>query len=258
MSNEGKLTRRGLMMRFFAGAGAFALAGCEKLSQSTWFPKVLSLGEKATYGAQRLIVPRKAMAQEFPVDDLSIGFRSNGTAAPDSAAYKALAAREFVEYRLRVYGLVERSINLSLADLRRLPSRTQITRHDCVEGWSAIGKWKGARLGALLELAHLKPKARYVVFYCADPMKEDGGGLYYESIDLEDAFHPQTILAYELNGEPLPVKNGAPLRLRVERQLGYKMAKYVMSIEVVEDFSGIEGGKGGYWEDRGYEWYAGI
>jgi DMSO/TMAO reductase YedYZ molybdopterin-dependent catalytic subunit len=87
---------------------------------------------------------------------------------------------------------------------------------------------------------------------------EDGGSLYYESIDLEDAFHPQTILAYELNGEPLPIKNGAPLRLRLERQLGYKMAKYVMRLEIVEDFSGIAGGKGGYWEDRGYEWYAGI
>ena len=125
-------------------------------------------------------------------------------------------------------------------------------------GWSAIGKWKGARLGALLETVRMKPDARYVVFFCADPMEDAPGSLYYESIDLEDAFHPQTILAYELNDEPLPIKNGAPLRLRLERQLGYKMAKYVMRIEIVDDLSGIAGGKGGYWEDQGYAWYAGI
>ena len=149
-------------------------------------------------------------------------------------------------------------MSFGLAEIKALPSRTQITRHDCVEGWSAIGKWKGARLAALLEAVKLKPNARYVVFYCADPMEEDEDSLYYESIDMEDAFHPQTILAYELNDEPLQIKNGAPLRLRLERQLGYKMAKYVMSIEIVEDYSRIRGGKGGYWEDQGYEWYAGI
>jgi DMSO/TMAO reductase YedYZ molybdopterin-dependent catalytic subunit len=147
---------------------------------------------------------------------------------------------------------------LSLAEIRGLPSRTQITRHDCVEGWSAIGEWKGARLSALLEAAHPLPHARYVVFYCADPMETDPGSSYYESIDLEDAFHPQTILAYDLNGGPLPIKNGAPLRLRLERQLGYKMAKYVMRLELVEHLSSIRGGEGGYWEDQGYEWYAGI
>ena len=169
-----------------------------------------------------------------------------------------MADRGFKDYRLSVGGLVERPMTFSLADLRKLPSRTQITRHDCVEGWSAIGMWKGARLSALLEAVHLKPNARYVVFYCADPMEEDGSSPYYESIDMEDAFHPQTILAYELNGKPLPIPNGAPLRLRLERQLGYKMAKYVMRLEIVEDLSRIAGGKGGYWEDHGYEWYAGI
>jgi DMSO/TMAO reductase YedYZ molybdopterin-dependent catalytic subunit len=123
---------------------------------------------------------------------------------------------------------------------------------------TTVGEWKGARLGALLEAVRPKSEVRYVVFHCADPMEEDGSSPYYESIDMEDAFHPQTILAYELNDEPLPVANGAPLRLRLERQLGYKMAKYVMRIELVEDFSKIAGGKGGYWEDQGYEWYAGI
>jgi DMSO/TMAO reductase YedYZ molybdopterin-dependent catalytic subunit len=258
MSNDNELTRRGLMARLLAGASVLVLGGCERLSETAWFPRVLGLGEKATYKIQRLVVPRKAMVQEFPGTDLSPQFRSNGTSMPDNPTYMALASKGFADYRLEIGGLVERPMTLSLTEIRKLPSRTQITRHDCVEGWSAIGKWKGARLSALLEAVHLKPNARYIVFHCADPMEEDGSSLYYESIDLEDAFHPQTILAYELNDEPLPIKNGAPIRLRLERQLGYKMAKYVMSLEIVEDFSGIAGGEGGYWEDRGYEWYAGV
>ncbi len=258
MRNDGNLTRRSLITRLLAGTGLLVLSGCEKLSETTWFPKVLGFGEKATYRVQRLIMPRKAMAQEFTKDDLSPHFRSNGTSMPDNPIYRKLAARGFMRYRLKIDGLVERPLRLSLGEIRKLPSRTQITRHDCVEGWSAIGMWKGVRLSALLEEAELKPNARYIVFHCADPMEEDGTSPYYESIDLEDAFHPQTILAYELNGEPLPIPNGAPLRLRLERQLGYKMAKYVMRIEVVEDFSTMGGGKGGYWEDQGYEWYAGI
>ena len=258
MSEDSMLNRRSFMARLLAAAGVVALGGCEKLSETNWFPQVLGLGEKATYKAQRLIVPRKAMAQEFSEADLSPQFRSNGTAMPNNPAYTTLAADGFQNYRLQVGGLVERPLSFSLADLRTLPSRTQITRHDCVEGWSVIGKWKGTRLSALLETVHLKPMARYVIFSCADPMEEDGTSPYYESIDLEDAFHPQTILAYDLNDQPVPIKNGAPLRLRVERQLGYKMAKYVMRVEAVADLSAIAGGKGGYWEDRGYEWYAGI
>ena len=258
MSDDGHLTRRSLITRLIAGASLLVLGGCQKLSETTWFPKVMGLGEKATYKIQRLVLPRKAMAQEFAETDLSPQFRSNGTSMPDNPAYEALAAKGFTDYRLEIGGLVEKPMTLSLAELRQYPSRTQITRHDCVEGWSAIGMWKGVRLGSLLEAVHLKPNARYVIFFCADPMEEDGSSPYYESVDLEDAFHPQTILAYELNGKPLPIPNGAPLRLRLERQLGYKMAKYVMRLEIVEDFSGIAGGNGGYWEDQGYEWYAGI
>ncbi len=258
MTEGTKFSRRSLLVRLFAGTCAVTLSGCRKLSESTWFTNILGLGEKVTYKAQRLLLPRKAMSQEFTEADLSAQFRSNGTALPRNEAYHAMADNGFADYRLVVDGLVARPGKFSLADLRALPSRTQITRHDCVEGWSAIGKWKGARLGALLEAVQLQPNARYVVFHCADPMEPDGSSPYYESIDLDDAFHPQTILAYELNGKALPIKNGAPLRLRLERQLGYKMAKYVMRLEIVEDFSHIGGGKGGYWEDQGYEWYAGI
>ena len=249
--------RRNFLMQALAAGSAVLLAGCDRLSRTEWFPQMLASAEKLSQGAQRLVTARKSMAQEFTEADLSPTFRSNGTANPDSPTYQALATKGFAAYRLAVSGLVENPRSFSLAELRALPSRTQITRHDCVEGWSAIGKWKGAQLSALLDAVQPKPEARYVVFHCADPMDEIGTK-YYESIDMDDARHPQTLLAYELNDQRLPIANGAPIRLRVERQLGYKMAKYVMAIEFVSRFDHIAGGKGGYWEDRGYEWYAGI
>jgi DMSO/TMAO reductase YedYZ molybdopterin-dependent catalytic subunit len=251
-------SRRRFFARMTSAAAALALAGCDALSRTEWFPKVLGGAEKLNHAAGSVVAGRKAMAQEFTADDLSPMFRSNGTARPNSAAYDALAANGFADYALEVSGLVEKPGKFSLADLRAMPSRTQITRHDCVEGWSAIGQWKGVRFAALLDAVRLKPNARYVVFHCADPMEDDGTQPYYESIDLDDAYHVQTLLAYELNGAALPIKNGAPLRLRVERQLGYKQAKYVMRLEIVESFANIAGGNGGYWEDQGYQWYAGI
>lgn len=252
-----KNRRRLFLSRALGTAAALMMAGCDRLSRTDWFPKVLGTAERLSSGAQHLVTSRKSMAQEFSESDLSPQFRSNGTDTPESPQYRALAARDFADYRLQVEGLVEQPIALSLAQLRELPSRTQITRHDCVEGWSAIGKWKGVQLSHLLERARPRAEARYVVFRCADPM-EEGGTKYYESIDMEDAYHPQTILAYELNDKLLPIANGAPIRVRIERQLGYKMAKYIMSIELVASFEKIGGGKGGYWEDRGYQWYAGI
>ncbi|WP_296895412.1 molybdopterin-binding protein [Thiobacillus sp.] len=249
--------RRHFLQRALAAGGALLLSGCDQLSRSSWFTRMLDSAEKLTFGAQRLLLPRKAMAQEFTEADLSPDFRSNGTSNPVNPLYQALAANRFADYRLQIGGLVAQPRTYSLDDLKALPSRTQITRHDCVEGWSAIGKWKGVPLSRVLEQVQPQPSARYVVFYCADPM-DDLGTRYYESIDMDDALHAQTLLAYELNDEPLPIKNGAPIRVRVERQLGYKMAKYVMQIELVERLDHIAGGKGGYWEDQGYEWYAGI
>ena len=244
------------------GAGA-AMAGlwasaCDRLNENPGVTRVLESAEGLTLRAQRLVMDRKALAREFAPADISADFRANGSIDPDDPEYLAQKAGGFAGYRLAVGGLVERPLSLSLAELRDQPARTQITRHDCVEGWSSIGKWTGARLGPLLDRAGLKPNARYVVFHCADNLGGGPGGRYYESIDLIDAYHPQTILAYEMNDAPLPVRHGAPLRLRVERQLGYKHAKYVMRIEVVEDFAHIGGGQGGFWEDRGYAWYAGI
>lgn len=250
-------SRRLFITRALGATGAMVLAGCDKLSSTEWFTRTLGKADALNYGAAHAVA-RKAMAQEFAPADLSPSFRSNGTAEPDNPEYRALAQGAFGDYRLVVDGLVEQPARFSLADLRALPSRTQITRHDCVEGWSAIGKWQGARLSAVLRAVRPNPAARYVVFHCADPMEADGRDLYYESVDLDDAYHEQTILAYALNDAPLPVANGAPIRLRVERQLGYKHAKYVMRIELVESFAGIRGGRGGYWEDQGYQWYAGI
>jgi DMSO/TMAO reductase YedYZ molybdopterin-dependent catalytic subunit len=251
-------SRRRFIRGLAASLAALGVAGCDRLSQSEWFPKVLESAEKLNERAAKIVTGRRAMAQEFTAADLSPTFRSNGTARPNNPEYAALAAQGFDRYALDVGGLVARPRRFSLADLRALPSRTQITRHDCVEGWSAIGKWQGARLSALLDAVEPTPAARYVVFHCADPMDDDGGSPYYESIDMDDAYHEQTLLAYALNDKPLPVANGAPIRLRVERQLGYKHAKYVMRVELVDSFAGIGDGKGGYWEDQGYQWYAGI
>ena len=249
--------RRRFLARMFGATAATTLAGCNQLSLTSWAPKVLDSAEKLSQGAANLFA-RKAMAQEFSPADLSPTFRSNGTREPNSDAYRQLAGGGFAAYRLQVGGLVDIPTEFSLDQLRALPARTQITRHDCVDGWSAIGKWKGARLAALLQSVKPQPRARFAVFYCADPMERDGTDLYYESVDLDDAYHEQTILAYELNDQPLPVPNGAPVRLRVERQLGYKHAKYVLRIELVESFAKIAGGRGGYWEDQGYQWFAGI
>jgi DMSO/TMAO reductase YedYZ molybdopterin-dependent catalytic subunit len=239
------------------GAGGLLLSGCDQLSHSPSVKRVLDTAAAVNYSAQRLLLTANGpLAPEFKPADIAPTFRANGSTYPGTDEYKRLMDSNFSTYRLVVEGLVHHPLSFSLDDLRKLPSRTQITRHDCVEGWSCIGQWTGVQLGLLLKAAGLAPGAAYVVFRCADDM--GGGYLYYESVDLADAFHPQTILAYALNGQPLPVAHGAPVRLRVERQLGYKQAKYVMRVQVVDSFAGISGGKGGFWEDQGYAWYAGI
>jgi DMSO/TMAO reductase YedYZ molybdopterin-dependent catalytic subunit len=216
--------------------------------------------ENLTRHAQRLFAGTHTLAPEFSKKDIAAVFRANGTLNPDTADYSAHAANGFRDWRIEVGGLVERPLSLSMAELRALPSRTQITRHDCVEGWSCIGEWTGTPLKLVLAAAKPKATARYVVFHCADNMSQEGDAaqFYYESLDLLEATHPQTLLAYELNGQALPIEHGAPVRLRAERQLGYKMAKFVNRIELVDSYAYVNGGRGGYWEDQGYSWYAGI
>lgn len=250
------LPRRQFLVRLGAGAGGLLLAGCDKLNANPDFRDALSLGEKMHYGAQRALTGRNELAREFRPDQMSPIFRANGNTRPGGTEYQAHVDSGFADWRLKVDGLVARPLSLSLAQLQSMPTREQITRHDCVEGWSAIGKWAGPQLSRLLDVARLSPRAKFIVFHCADQM---GANPYYESIDLVDAFHPQTILAWRMNDQMLPVRHGAPIRLRVERQLGYKQAKFVMRIEARERLDDLFGGKGGSWEDRvDYQWYAGI
>ncbi len=250
------LTRRGLLVGASLAAPTLLLGGCDRLGASPSFRDiVLGSGEWLSYRVHRLI-GSEALAHEFDPSQMSPEFRTNGNTRPRSDAYLAHAQAGFADWRLRVDGLVDKPADLGLAELRAMPARSQITRHDCVEGWSAIGKWTGVPLGDLLRTVGLQPQARYIVFHCADDFSGTG---YYESIDLIDAFHPQTILAYGMNDADLAMGHGAPLRLRVERQLGYKQAKFIMRVEAVASLAGVGAGKGGFWEDTiDYDWYAGI
>ena len=264
------ITRRAALVGGLGGSG-LVLSGCAKivgadtLTGNAAFQHVLNFAQGWDHHSQRFLQGGGALAREYRTADLSPRFKSNGTLHPGGDAYAAAVANGFNDWRLTIDGMVARPLSLSLDQLRALPARTQITRHDCVEGWSAIGQWTGGPLGLLLKAAQVAPAARYAVFYCADnlngePAKggEQAPGQYYESLGLADLFHPQTLIAYAMNGAPLEIGHGAPLRLRVERQLGYKHAKYLQRIQLVDRLDGINGGKGGYWEDRGYEWYAGI
>jgi len=248
------LPRRGWLQGAGASLAALALSGCNKIAEDAKVVRVLAGAEVLSRNVQRLI-GRGALAREFTRADITPNFKANGSTDPPDADYKAMVASGFADWKLVVDGLVERPLALSLAQLRALPARTQITRHDCVEGWSCIGEWSGAKLGVLMEMAGLKPQAKHIILHCADTL---GDAKYYETLDVFDVFHPQTILAYDMNGAPLTVAHGAPLRLRAERYLGYKQAKYLMRLEAVDRFDHIGGGQGGYWEDQGYDRYGGI
>lgn len=250
------ISRRRLIGSIGAGAGGLLLGGCDRVGESPAFKSLLSSAEGLNMNVQRLLTDRMALAREYAPEEKSPFFRTNGNTMPSSEEYQAHLQSGFADWRLVVDGMVARPLAISLDQIRSMPARSQITRHDCVEGWSAIGGWTGVPLKLLLDAAGLRSEARYIVFHCAD---EFGGVPYYESIDLVDAYHPQTILAWGMNDRILPVGHGAPLRLRLERQLGYKNAKFIMRVEAVDGLAHLGLGKGGYWEDVGnYQWYAGI
>jgi DMSO/TMAO reductase YedYZ molybdopterin-dependent catalytic subunit len=234
---------------------ALGLAGCGPVKDSLTngpFRTVLL----STEHLNEAVIGTHGLAREYKDADVDRNFRVNGLDTPADSAYTSLARGGFRDYRLVVDGLVERPQKLSLAELRAAGDKTQITRHDCVEGWSAIGKWRGVPLGTIVAMAQPKANARYCVFRCFDV--DQSGQHYYESLDLHQAAHPQTILALDLNDKPLDNDHGAPVRLKIPTQLGYKSAKWVSRIDLVADLKPIDGGTGGYWEDQGYEWYAGI
>jgi DMSO/TMAO reductase YedYZ molybdopterin-dependent catalytic subunit len=260
------ISRRHLLGLGAASASSMIVSGCSQFDflgrRDDPLRDLLEGANQLTYNVQRAILGDKVLAREYAETEIRQGQRPNGSTNPaqTNADYAALANAEFADYRLTVTGLVERELQFSLDELRNMPARSQITRHDCVEGWSCIAKWTGTNLGPILDQAGVRPAARYVVFHCYDTM---GGGLsapepYYTSCDRVDAYHPQTILAYGLNDEVLPIQNGAPIRVRIERTLGYKQPKYVHTIELVDSFASIGLGQGGYWEDHGYDWYGGI
>ena len=202
------------------------------------------------------VIGTRGMARLYTDADVNRDFRVNGLATPSDTRYADAMRDGYRAYRLPVDGLVERPQTLTLAELRAMPLQTQITRHDCVEGWSVVGKWRGVRLATVIAIAQPKATARYVIFHCFD--KDDDGTEYYESLNLHQAAHPQTVLALDLNDKPLDPDHGAPVRLRIPTQLGYKSAKWVRRIELAAAFPDTLVSKGGYWEDQGYEWYAGI
>ena len=251
------IDRRRFLERMALAATAAALGGCDRLAESKGFRSLLAAADRPTDAAMHALTSEDALAQEFTEADISPVFKANGSVNPKTPEYLAMLANDFADWRLRVGGLVRNPLALSLPQLRAMPSRTQITRHDCVEGWSCIGKWKGVPLARVLDQAQVLDSARYVLFRCADSLDNDHRR-YYESVYVSEARHPQTILAYELNDQVLDVPHGAPLRVRLERKLGYKQAKYLVGIDLVASLEGVGGGNGGYWEDSGYQWHGGI
>jgi DMSO/TMAO reductase YedYZ molybdopterin-dependent catalytic subunit len=231
-------TRRTFLASGLRGAGLVALGGlsCDGRRPQAGF---LGLMEQVNERFQRALFDPDRLAPELDA--------SEATPYGDFPKYKI--SRTFPVapsgWALAVRGLVARPLTLSLADLERLPRVRTRVRHHCVEGWSAVAAWDGVRLSELARLAGADPRARYVEF-----RSFDSG--YWSSWDVESALHPQTLLAYGMNGEPLPVEHGAPLRLYSAVKLGYKMVKYLTEVSFLPVRSG------GYWEDQGYEWFAGV
>jgi len=235
------------------GLGAAGVAGAAAIAgQAGTIPPdagaAYGLGATLTYTAHRLLT-RNSMAREFPREGVSTPF-ANGRPPKDEAFLKHQAA-DFADWRVTVDGLVERPMSLSLADLRGYPSRSQITQLACEEGWSYIAEWKGVPLSHVLNLVGLRPEARYVAYFSSSPG-------WWDSLDLADAWHPQTLLALGMNGGELPVPFGGPVRMRVPRQLGYKSVKYVNRLVAAADLKSFGKGLGSGAPEAGYSWYAGI
>jgi DMSO/TMAO reductase YedYZ molybdopterin-dependent catalytic subunit len=241
MNQPGRMPRRAFIKGMATSAGVL-LAGCSQTDPPT-YGHVLRMGDLLTYKAHRLLLPAQSLAREYDYADIS-SVPAIGTTNPADEVYQRLLANRFADWRLPVEGSVARPHAFSLDELQRMPSRTQITRHTCEEGWSAIAQWTGVPLRSVLESAGIRSTARFVQFYAYDG--------WADGIDMLDALHPQTILAYGMNGRDLPISHGAPLRARVETQLGYKSLKFLRRIVVTDRFEDLGLIK------SGWSWYAGI
>jgi DMSO/TMAO reductase YedYZ molybdopterin-dependent catalytic subunit len=254
-------TRRKLITTGLAAiAGASGLAVAARLANRYGLIPpdhggIFGVGETLTYAAQRVLMSRHSLAREFNRSEISKVAPINGP-PPESETYQRLLTGGFAEWRLTVDGLVARPASFSLADLKRFPARSQITHQACEEGWSFIAEWIGVPLSYVLNLVGVFPQAKYVV---ALPY-ENGQppNIWWESIDMADAWHPQTLIAYGMNGPELPTPHGAPVRLKVARQLGYKSVKYLHRITVTDTVKNIGKGLGGSNPEAGYSWWAGI
>jgi DMSO/TMAO reductase YedYZ molybdopterin-dependent catalytic subunit len=250
-----QLSRRKLITAgLVTAAGASGLGVAARLAQRYGLVPpdhggIYGLGETLTYASQRLLT-RHSLAREFPMSQISARPVPNEI-APLSDAYKRLQAGAFTDWRLSVDGLVDRPATFSLAQLKSYPVRSQITQLACEEGWSYIAEWIGVPLHHVLDLVGVHPQARYVVYFSIEPD-------WWESIDMADALHPQTFLAYGMNGNELPVGNGGPLRLRLPRQLGYKSVKFLTRMTVTDNLKSFGKGLGSAAPEGGYAWYAGI
>jgi len=252
---QNKMRRRTFIKGLVSSAGV-TLAGCADSDLPT-YGNILRMGDLLSYKTHRMLLPEQSLAREYDYSDISavpaIGTTNPGN--PNRAyfnpqqgpVYERLQRDAFANWRLTVEGSVARPGTFSLADLKRMPPKTQITRHTCEEGWSAIAQWTGTPLRAVLETCGVQPNARFVQFYTYDAIAD--------GIDMRDALHPQTILAYGMNGRDLPIGHGAPLRVRVENQLGYKSVKFLRRIVVTDEFDDL--GKAGLIQN-GWSWYAGI
>jgi DMSO/TMAO reductase YedYZ molybdopterin-dependent catalytic subunit len=250
------LTRRQAILGISSAAGL--LSGCD--GRKVYMPPNagdlfginFATSDTLTLATQRLLLTSQSMAREFPASRISRRFPAINMIDPGAtdANYRAQHKRGFRDWRLNIGGLVKRPLQLSLADLHAMPPHSQITEHSCERGWSAIAEWTGVRLAHVLGLAGLTPAARWIMFQSVDG--------WWDSLDLFDALHPQTMLAYGMNGGVLPVANGAPVRLRVERCLGWKNMKFVKSVTVLDHVEKMPDGKSSLGILIGFPWYSGI
>jgi DMSO/TMAO reductase YedYZ molybdopterin-dependent catalytic subunit len=249
------VTRRKLMT-----AGAVTAAGTAGLAVAARLAERYGLrppdgsgiwgaGHTLTYASQRLL-GRDSLAREFSRDRISRPPYANGK-PPGDESYVRMQAGGFADWRLTVDGMVARPASFSVAELRSYPSRSQITHLACEEGWSFIAEWTGVPLAYVLERVGIAPQAKYVVYFSIQPR-------WWDSVDMADALHPQTLLTYGMNGGELPAGHGGPLRVRVPRQLGYKSVKYVTRLTVTDRLEGFGKGMGSFAAERGYAWYNGI
>ena len=242
MKKPSLITRRKAIVSGLASLGGLLLPRCSHPTPPN-YGNILRMADNLTYVAQRTLLPGQSLAREYTFRDIS-SMPATGTTHPASVSedYACLLKNSFADWKLQIEGKVSMPGFYSMGDLQKFPPRTQITKHFCEEGWTAIAQWTGVPLGTILQSAGIMQSARFVNFHTYDG--------WVDSIDLIDAFHPQTILAYGMNGKDLPIAHGAPIRVRLEKQIGYKSVKYIQKISVTEEF--FDQG------DVGWAWYNGI